>query len=337
MSFGFRRKLLTGVSAAAIVVLVGASDAKAQASAPQPVSFDLFVQGGYGFAGDNSTPFAEVRSGGFQSPARSVLNVGSGDGWNGKVGGAVHFMNVWSAQLAYTGLRSTRTLGTPTYTPSFPLVSVLAGGFTNPGFAGVGTSWNRATVRTETRADVIDFQAGYDVGLGGVSTTLLGGLRFGSFNQDTAVTLFDTSGGAEVNDQRQARFQGIGPTLGAKAEMPLPVPVAGVGIEGAILAGVLFGEVRSQTTGMFTNGNLQRPRNFSKDTVSPNVDAELALTYGMPVGGATMQLAAGYQVSYYGGVRDTANGASSTGSEQFGSTTDDLLYYGPFIRLKMHW
>ena len=332
MMFGFRTKLLTSVSAAAVVALVGASAAAAQSAPPKPYSVDLFIQGGYAFSSGNDTPFAEVRSGGFGSPAKAILGVDSGDGWDGKVGGAVHFMNVWSAQLAYTGLRTRRSVGTGNYTPSFPLVTVLAGGVV--GGPGVGTSWNRASVRSDTRADIIDFQAGYDIGLGDISTTVLGGVRFGSFDQKTDATFFTSSGTPIVDNTRHSRFQGIGPTLGAKAEMPLPVPVAGIGIEGSVVGGVLFGQVKSQTSAQFLPSGALLSHNVSKDTASPNVDAELALTYGMPVGGAKLQLAAGYQMSYYGSVRDSANGASSTGSEHFGSTTDDLLYHGPFVRLK---
>jgi outer membrane protein OmpA-like peptidoglycan-associated protein len=330
MKMDFRRKLLTGVAATALIVLVGAGDARAQAPAPQPYSFDLFLQGGRAFSADNTTPIGQLFT------THQILTADSGNGWNGKIGGSVHFMNVWSAHLTYSGLRAKNTTNTPNFhTTAFPLYSVLGGGFV--GSPGIGTSWNREVVKTTTRADILDFQAGYDIGLGGgIRTTLLGGLRFGSFNQETDATLFSFAGAAQATDKRHSRFQGIGPTIGANVAMPLPV--AGLGVEGSVLAGALFGEVRSSTAVTFTPPTSPLlPRNFSKDHVSPNVDAELALTYTMPAPGAVLELAAGYQVNFYGGVRDTANGASIFPAQHFGSTTDDLLYHGPFARLKVRF
>jgi hypothetical protein len=335
-----RAKLLTSVSAAAIVVTICAADARAQSTPPHPYSFNIFVQGGYAISGGNDTPFAEIAPG---TTPGTVATVDSGNGFTGKVGGGVHLPGPWSAQFAYTGLRTDNKKSTGTFPSNSTVVSVLAGGRTFGGVPGIGTSWARASVVSKTHADVFDFQAGYDVGLGaGISGTILGGVRFGSFNQETDVAMFTVAGSPSAVASRHSRFEGIGPTLGFKGAMPLVVGWPGLGIEGSVLAGALFGDVHSTSTGAFippTATGAIFSHTVDKHTVSPNAEAELALTYTLPMPSSpvSFQLAAGYQVMFYGHVRDTANGASRTGTEHFGSVTDDLLYHGPFARLQANF
>ncbi|MGH8134204.1 MAG: hypothetical protein ACRETP_13415 [Steroidobacteraceae bacterium] len=92
--------------------------------------------------------------------------------------------------MAYTGVRANGHGSTPNFTPASVVYSVLGTGHSS----GV-----RAVVSTHTTVDIVDFEVGYDVGLGNIGVggdiqaTLLGGLRYGDFSQRTnAIFIFNS-------------------------------------------------------------------------------------------------------------------------------------------------
>jgi len=44
-------------------------------------------------------------------------------------------------------------------------------------------------------------------------------------------------------------------------------------------------------------------------------------------------IAAGYELSWLDGVRDSHNATSASGTSSYGDHKDSLLYHGPFVRL----
>ncbi|HYM33197.1 MAG TPA: Lpg1974 family pore-forming outer membrane protein [Candidatus Cybelea sp.] len=331
-----KARLLGGAAAVALLALVGTNDASAQSA--KPGSFGMFVQGGYNFGGarTNDLVFAE---GATQQSRGSSAPVGSGTGshpftvspnhgLSGRVGLGYQINDRWSVRGSYTGLRASKRGNTgthPTQNGNAGVFTVLGNGTTGSGSVVSGFA---AAVKTRVRADVVDLQAGYDVGLGNLGqATLLGGVRFGRFTQTTDVTLFTSDGAPTAFNHRKSRFRGAGPTLGAQVAAPIG---SGFGVEGGVLGGLLRGKQTTKTDGQ-ADGDPLRSQRFSDNHWAKTVNAEAALTFTLPVGSAAVQVAAGYEAMWFLGVRDTRNGISITNST-FGSHHDDLFFHGPFAR-----
>ena len=326
----FAARCLSGISFAALL----ATGAQAQDFDFDGIKWGAFVQGGFAYGShDNGLPYAQF-FGPDSTPAISdtfPFTVGSGNGLDIRGGISAHFDNPWSANLVYTGLRTWKHGDTGLF-PDFAVVSILPNGLSVDD-TGIGSSWNEARVRTSVAADVADFQAGYDVGLGdGFSATLLGGLRYGSFIQKTHVDMLDSSGTVEFVNDRRSYFSGIGPSIGFKASTP--TDSNHIGVTGSFIAGFLFGTESSITTGFDSSATPVKTRNLHDARMATTINSDLALTYTLPAGDLpTTTFALGYQVSYYGGVRDTRNGSSGDGTAVYGKTYDSILDYGPFLRV----
>lgn len=319
----------------AVLTIGGATGALADNSLIDgPIKWNVFVQGGFAVDGSSGLPYAQYYGPDLQSAPSSTVypfTVGSGSGFDIGGGVSAHFDNPWSANLAYTGLRSSKSGDTGQY-GDYAVVSVLPNGY-KAGEPGVGTSYNEAKVKTDVAADVIDFQAGYDVGLGeGISGTVLGGLRYAQISQNTHVGILDLGGFLEYSDHRDSKYWGLGPTVGLKASMPFED--SGFGVSGSLVGGLLIGQLKSDTDGADSSGRPVNPRNISSTSLAETINSEVALTYMMPSGPfQDVSFAAGYQVAYYAGVRDTRNGSSGNGAAVYGSVHDDLLDHGPFLRI----
>ncbi|HYM33196.1 MAG TPA: Lpg1974 family pore-forming outer membrane protein [Candidatus Cybelea sp.] len=346
MNSTLRTKLLGGVAAVSLITLVGAQDASAQTA--KPGSFSMFVQGGYDFGGSstNDLVFAEgIRLDrnntagviGASQPVGSgtgshPFTVSPNHGLSGRVGGAYQINDRWSIRGSYTGLRASKRGNSgalKTQNGNAGVFTVLGNGTTDTGSV---TSSFAATVKTRIRADVVDLQAGYDVGLGGtVNATVLGGIRFGEFNQNTDVTLLQSNlTTPQAFQHRSSTFFGVGPTLGAQVTAPIG---GGFGVEGGVLGGLLRGHQTTKTDGQFANdGDPLQQQRFKDDHWAETANAEAALTFILPVGSGAVQIAAGYEAMWFLGVRDTRNGISVTNST-FGSHHDDLFFHGPFVRV----
>lgn len=180
------------------------------------------------------------------------ISIGSGHAWNGRLGGMVRLQGPWSIGGMYTGLRATKR-GSRSSTTSTGLVF------------GTSASSTNSNVKVKTQADIVDLQAGYDVGLGSAGATLLGGLRGAEFRQDTDAQVF-SSPTARIpftgTGHRGSTYYGLGPTIGAKAAYPI---AGGFGIEGNGLAGVLFGHQTTITSATnSSNAVSQLPRGEGK-------------------------------------------------------------------------
>ncbi|HYM33198.1 MAG TPA: Lpg1974 family pore-forming outer membrane protein [Candidatus Cybelea sp.] len=349
-----KARLLAGVAAVALATLVHAKDATADGlpdeyrfGAAKPGQWSVTLQGGYNFGGarTNDLTFAEAFTG---TSASSATPFGASlkRGWNGRLGAAYQFTDRWSGKFLYTGLRAhgrgatprslSHTTNTNGTTNTFGNVNTVLGARTANGGLVTGTG---AVVKTRLRADLFDFQAGYDVGLGPqMGATLLGGLRIARFDQHTDVSIFGEEGETDTSlATRNSRFFGVGPTLGAKVAMALGStgPTSGFGIEGGVLGGLLYGTQTTTIRHQFGDGTPDErllDQQVDKRHLAESVEADAALTYAFGLGASTVQVAAGYEFMWFAGVRDTRNGASITNST-FGSHHDDLFFHGPFLRL----
>jgi hypothetical protein len=340
----YRSKLLAGAAPAAVLALVECASIQANAQMIpdplKPVKYDVFLEGGRAFGSSkiNEIAYAEpTPAGGVRAPGvPNTIDPGDTNIW--RIGGAIHFQNGWSGNAAYTGLNAHNSAQAgPAAGQIF--YSVLGGG--NVGTPGAGTYSSFATARTSVGARLVDFQAGYDVGLGNllgtgdVQSTLLLGARYGHVTQETDVFIFRANGVFQGQDHRRSSFHGIGPTVGATASLPL---IGNLSLGGSFLGGVMFGQLSSDTVAA-GNGFPLRARRVDTDRTAGTIDAQLALSYAVPLGGVTaVSITGGYQVNYLTRVRDTKNGASPLFGGQrfqsFGATDADLLFDGPFARLK---
>jgi len=328
-------RYLSGISIFALLSTAGATGALAD----DPSMFDsmrwsYFLQGGFAIdPSANTLPYAQFYGPDLRVNPTSTqfpFLVGSGQGIDFRGGIAAHFNSPWSARLAYTGLRTWKKGDTGQF-PNYAVVSVLPNGDT-PGSTGIGSSWNEAKVKTRVAADVADFQAGYDVGLGDdISTTLVAGVRYGDIYQKTHVAILDSGRVLQFFNDRRSNFTGTGITVGIEAAAPLFGD--GFGVSGSVLGGALFGVLSSRTTGANTDNPPDPviPRFFHDKKTAATLNADLALTYG-PSDWQGVSFALGYQLSYYAGVRDTRNGSSGNGLAVYGSTGANLIDQGPFFR-----
>ena len=286
MRLSLRTKLLSGAAAVGLLVAIDSTNARAQWAHPGAIS--LFVEGGNvnGSSTINNTTYADLSNGAGGATGTSYT-VNAGDGFIGRIGGGYQITDRFSARLAYTGLRANSHSQTPHFATS-RVYTVLGTG---------SSSGVRAVVSTHTTVDIVDFQVGYDVGLGNIDiggiggdiqATLLGGLRYGDFSQRINA-VFPFSGSGQETDLRNSTFRGGGPTIGATVTLPIGY---GFAIENSILGGLLVGELTSNTQ----QDNFQG-RHTTKHGVAGTFDGQLALTYTIPTL-PSVQFAAGYQVSY---------------------------------------
>jgi outer membrane protein OmpA-like peptidoglycan-associated protein len=332
MQANFKSKLLMGTAAVALIAVAGGQKAGAQSviGGQAPGTVSISVEGGYaiGVSSTNSTAWAE-----YSDHVDPPLFVDSGNGFIARAAVGWQYDPTWSFGIMYTGLRSSQSSngrGTDY------MNTVMGGGGTSPAYAYNATG----TVSTKIRADLVDFQAGYDFNLGfmnGVGTALFGG-EFGHIVQKTDVSILGYyDGPTNIGSVRESTFTGAGPTIGFKGQIPLTGDIhQGFGITGEGMGGVLVGHLDSQSYGYNDYGTYYN-RYIAKTQIAGTVQGQLALTYTAPVGAAsTLQIALGYQILYLDGVRDSANGGSYEGAS-YGSQKDSLLYHGPFARLTYNW
>jgi len=235
------------------------------------------------------------------------------------VGVGVRFGGKWDANLIYTGIRSKTARGSAVATGS-SLYPVL----------GASTSfYSSAKVRTELRGDLIDLEVGHTMGLGGGTLRLLGGLRYGRFKQDTR-TEFSFDGGegiSTLNENRKSRFTGLGPRLGAEANLPLG---GGLSLIGGANVSFLFGRQDARTSQVFsanTSGNNTATRRANGTAIG--LEGELGLGYAIA---PAINLAVGVNGTAWSDIFDTSNLSSQFGA-RYGSQTDGFFAIGPFARI----
>ncbi|HEX5776935.1 MAG TPA: Lpg1974 family pore-forming outer membrane protein, partial [Caulobacteraceae bacterium] len=133
---------------------------------------------------------------------------------------------------------------------------------------------------------ILDFEVGYDIGLGSLDSTVRVGLRHAEFQSNTWVTadarahFFATEGWSGVGGGPQApisidqfdvdlvaqrEFSGAGPTVAWDAELPLwgDASTGILDLEWSITGGVLFGKQEAGITG---NDFYQSTQGFYDDT-----------------------------------------------------------------------
>lgn len=329
----FALTLLTTSALATAALVTLAAPARAQESPFQrKPTWDISIQGGYGLFDQTNAPLAGdrfllVAPGGFLD--RIVAEPETG--FTGKIAARMRLTERWSLGAAYTGLRSNRrseTTGSnyPADILISPVIQAPAG--------NLFTYATSVTASTRITQHVLDFDAGYDVGLGRWGELkLIGGGRFAQFDQATRSTFF--IGGGDIGTMsRDDHFYGFGPRLAAS--WTVPIAATGFSVNAGIGGSVLFGQFRSKSSIDVIGGREK----FGFGRVAYNAEGELSVTYAWPFG---LYAALGYQASAWFGISSQrqsvdvptsfAAGAPSPG----GAERSDYIVHGPFLRVGLRW
>jgi hypothetical protein len=260
-----------------------------------------------------------------------------GGGWSGKAGLGIDLAPRFEAIITYRQSNPQNDDdsgvwdGTNT-NHNYPVWNVL--GIQDPSgnpIASDATSWNQATVDTEVKAQMLDFLIGYDLGLGQVKgeISILFGARYFHLRQDTGMQLLDDSDFVEVTQNRESRFEGAGPQIGAKFSTPLDDN--GVNVTGHLVGAVIFGEQETETYSIWFDGTNENTATFSDHHRAYSLDGRLGLSYAPDLFLGSMEL--GYRFSYLANVRDSRNEQAANADDIFGSRSDDYFEHGPYMRL----
>jgi outer membrane protein OmpA-like peptidoglycan-associated protein len=194
-------------------------------------------------------------------------------------------------------------------------------------------------IKTTMSYTTVDFEAGYNMPMGGMSNfRIFGGLRFAYLKQKAkggvehayfygADEYFDYSG------QRKTTFMGIGPRIGANGSFG--IGNSGFNIFGGLAGALLIGKYKDRHSFSYTpvvNG----PGAFSytdrkKTKIVPNVEGEIGLGYnfGTGSGGSSVGLQVGYRGEAFFGAATKGHVIAYFNE----SASGDYLMHGPFVRL----
>ncbi len=237
------------------------------------VGTDFSVEGGY-LSGNGDLPYAQFDDG----TKNYAFKVSPGNGWSGKFEVNGRFESGWNISASYMHSETTKSAATPSFDGSnsaadYPVWNIL--GFQNNSNTPGATSYNSATVSTKVHADVIDFEAGHDVGLGfDGNLMLLGGLRIADYEQRTSMDLFcsrprevrgPVAAPRRLSKSRRIAAPGSA-VLGRNSAPNIPFRslIGGIGFFGSGIVSALLGKQETNTTSLF--GGSLHPQPFSRSS-----------------------------------------------------------------------
>lgn len=333
---GWRRALLAGV--AALALLAGEPEAAgAQAYLP---SWWLAVEGRLFTQAGARQPWSTQTSAFVFDPTTAFIRADSG--WGGRFAVGFRIAPPWSVAVSYTGLRSHKRRGDAT-SVYYGLLYPVVGAYRTGGAPYYPTT---ATVTVRNALDVIDFEIGYDVGLGaGGKLRIFAGPRLALWTHavDTQFNYRFIFFSQTLTESLRARFIGAGPRIGADGKWTLGEAGGGtVFVRGVFAASALYGVAR---TVVETEMNAQFFGTsrfvFERERTHWVFSTEGALSLGFAIGATrfgTFSLEAGYRVEAWWRLLDTrgapfAAGCACVALKQVnGSSGGNVAQHGPFLR-----
>lgn len=330
-----RRALLAGVSALALSL--AAERVRADPFLP---AWWLSVEGRlYGETGARQ-PWAVVAGFFNANPETSYTNVRNGAGLRFALG--YRIAPPWSVAIAYTGLRGNRRRGDVASKPYRYLYPVI-GAYRTTGFPFYPST---ARVTIDNALDIVDFEVGFDVGLGdGATLRLFGGPRIllWSHRVDTQFNFDYIVSTSVLTERLRASFFGAGPRLGADGKWTLGRFGGGaIFVRGTVSASALFGVAETRVETEMNSPGAGRFRNEfvrSRSAVVYSTEGAVSLGYtltGVLTGRLTLE--AGYRVEAWWKLMDTRGAPYAAGcaclalSGVTGSRGGNVVQHGPFFR-----
>jgi len=331
-----KRLLLCGVAAGALAALPAAAE-------PLPMGWWGSVEGGVSFPFAQDEGIYAIDRAGY--PDMREVTVGSGLGFNGRVGIGYRFRGGWDAGIFVGGLvsneKTEQEIDGSTFAPPGNRPRYSAGGPPIDVISGYENGYEFSAVRgTQDNLYVtIDFEAGYDAMLEGeTSLRLFGGLRVAFFDND-----LDAKFGYADSDpfgyegsmafQRENSFVGVGPRLGAQGWWGLG---GGFSLFGAVGGSVLFGNLdhRYSVSAYGQSATLQEEEFRTVFQVEGELGVGLALAESVGLPG---RLEIGYQAEYWFNAFDTRTEGQTIDPPlqdlRFGEQNGSIGYHGPFVRV----
>ena len=332
-----RRSSLLATSAALTFLAVGSA-----AADPLPQGWFGSIEGGYSFVTGGDSVYVIDRT---AYPEIKGNSVQLDDGINGRFGIGYRFRGGWDMAFFISGLNTTE--GDQTR---------VAYGDTPSGFDGLrpplsvagpvhleedAYEYTHANGEVDLLSIMIDFEAGYDVGVGGdASLRLFGGLRAGLIKHETRMHYgYDFADLGEpplFRVERTSSFTGAGPRLGFDGTVGLGggFELFG-GLNGAVLYGNLSRDMDTLGYGNFTS------REEDDGRFVYQAGGELGVGYRLTDMGVLGTIQIGYRTDWtFNGV----DGSSGSGvvdapldGPSYGDDGETVGTHGPFLRLKFQF
>jgi hypothetical protein len=244
-----------------------------------------------------------------------------------RVGAGIRFGVSWDFGVLYSGLNATGKEA-PIVSPAFFNLYLLNAGtiFINP---AIGYS---ASATSKFSFNVVDFEAGYSLNMGGSDIRIFGGLRYANTLHSVATIFYD---GITLNMEREIEQSGIGPRLGVEAAVPIGSGGLRLVVGGS--GSAMFGDRERTDTilGRIPPPGLSIIKTDNSQTFY-NADAEIGLGYGMELGDRrSIMITMGYRGEAWIDATDTSTGSIAAppgGNTVHGDTDEDQYFHGPFLR-----
>ncbi len=298
------------------------------------------LDGGWSFVNGGETIYAINRSG---YPDFQERNVDLSGGVQGSVMLGYRFNSGWDFGLRVGALVTKENSDfTYDYGPDVPPVDgglrppLSSGGPVVDDYNGNqrGYEFDTAKGTADLTQVMVDFEAGYDVGLGESSSLrVFGGLRLGFIDVDTQMSFGD--GGeldGELRTERSSSFVGAGPRLGVQGALDLG---GGFSLFGGLGGSVLLGQMKVSYMTQAYGGTGSNQVTTAR--VVYQLDGEAGVGFSLADAGVLGEIQIGVRGSQSWNAVD---GSTPTGvidppqsGLSFGDSHENITAYGPFVRL----
>lgn len=336
-----KKTLLAGV--ASLALLSAVAD-KGQAQDLPPLYIQL--EGGMNFVNGDEAYYAVDRGTNSNLDLKG-LSAEQGDTFRGRAAIGVQLEGGWDLRFSYTGISGNQGSETAAnYDDMVPPGNRPGLSMGTTSGQGAAFEYNVAQGQVDSSYHALDFEAGYDLGLGEeLDLQLIGGLRYVNYQHKLfaqfGYTLANLEDDHETDDAadftRDNKFWGLGPKIGVAGHYALG---SGFSLFGGVDGAVLFGKLdrrNSMDFDFFNNPNYYRDEREKRSRTAWQLGGEVGLGYdlgGFLGTGGMIEL--GYRADYWKGLFDSrTEGEIVDGMPevQYGKNKADITNHGPFMRL----
>ncbi len=336
----YRRGLLVGAAAIALSTVVPAAVQSARAEDPVTApkmwradSFWLGIEGAYQWVSGAKQPWISDGLGATLFGPQTLFSVRGDHALQGKIEIGFKINQRLDVAVAYTGLREQTKSDSRSHTNY--LYNVLG---------PIKSYYDNASVETRSHMHVVDFEVGYEIGLGARGLARIhAGIRFAQFGNSTDTQLFWPGTFNFANEFLDNKTWGIGPRLGVSGKFRLVRTRTGIlSLVGAVSGAVLFGQTTTSIDQQYSFGPSVKYDDSSANTIL-NLEGKIGIAYSFPLGAWGATITVGYRGSAWWNVANTEISPSATASPfqtQFpgaGSKSGNRFYHGPFASFRINF
>lgn len=331
----YRRTLLAGVAAAAVSVAqpVYADDTVTGPKMWRPSAFWLELEGAYQWVYGAKQPWISDNIPGVLGASQSLFSVRPDTALQGRVEVGFKVNQRLDMALSYTGLREHKKSSSRSH-PSY-LYNVLG---------PTKSYYDNANVETRSTLHVVDFEVGYEVGLGSRGLARVhAGIRFAHFSNDTDTDLLWPGTSPYGTESLNNKTWGIGPRIGVSGKFRLMSAGRGFfSLVGGLSGSVLFGKKSTNVNQTFI-GIPSVSYNDDSSVTIMNVEGKLGVSYAFPLGAWGASITVGYRGSAWwnlANMQTSPNQFATAFPTQFpgaGKSEGNRFYHGPFLSFRINF